>query len=64
MLYKRLESQVFAEMQNAESTLFEPALVSLLGNNKKRRGGASYLVSETINESQARAMAKALTLPG
>ena len=37
-LYRRLETQVFAEFQNPESSLFEPALVSILGSNKKRKG--------------------------
>ena len=44
MLYRRLETKVFADMQCADSPLYEPALVALLGS-KKRKGGACCLVT-------------------
>ena len=43
-LHMRLEAEVFKEMQNPESPLYEAALVSLLGNNKKRKGTAKASV--------------------
>ena len=43
-LYRRLESQVFREFQNADSPLYEAALVQLLGKNKRK---AVPLLQET-----------------
>ena len=34
-LYRRLESQVFREFQNADSPLYEAGLVQLLGKKRK-----------------------------
>ena len=36
MLYKRLEHLVFDSMQTADSPLFEPALMSIIGGKKRR----------------------------
>ena len=36
LLYKRLEGLVFNHMQSADSVLFEPALMALIGGKKRR----------------------------
>ena len=40
-LYQKLEAEVFREMQNPESPLYEAGLVNLLG---KKRKGVSALI--------------------
>ena len=41
LLYARLESQVFKSMQDPDSPLYEPGLLSLVGGKSKKRKGAT-----------------------
>ena len=43
-LYEHLETQVFHEMQVADSPLYEPGLVSLLGGKKRKAAQSLVLV--------------------